>query len=132
LTILTGFPLVTATAILSAPISLELTGGSVIKGDPVSWNGQQVVVKAEFGSLTFKREHLSQATLQRLDLLSGDPQHLVSRIAELEATVNTLRKDNAALREQLLAVKQRLEAVHAFNRRYRQVGVKRCRLAHSP
>jgi hypothetical protein len=43
---------------------LELTGGSVIKGDLVSWNGQQAVVKAEFGSLTFKREQLSHATLQ--------------------------------------------------------------------
>jgi hypothetical protein len=53
----------------------------------VSWNGQQAVVKAEFGSLTFKREQLSQATIQRLDLLSGDPQKLSARTAELEATV---------------------------------------------
>jgi hypothetical protein len=82
---------------LSGPIALELTGGSVIKGDLVSWNGQQAVVKAEFGSLTFKHEQLSQATLQRLDLLSGDPQkQLVARIAELEATVDSLRRDNAA------------------------------------
>jgi cell division protein FtsB len=101
----------------AAPFTLELTGGSVINGDLVSWNGQQVVVKAEFGSLTFKREQLSQATLQRLDLLSGDPQKLVARIAELEATVDSLRKDNAALRQQLqalnqqlLVLKQRLEA----------------------
>ena len=92
---------------LSAPIPVELTGGSVIKGDLVSWNGQQAVVKAEFGSLTFKREQLSQATLQRLDLLSGDPQKLVARIAELEATVDSLRKDNAALRQQLQALNQK-------------------------
>jgi hypothetical protein len=91
--------LVSATTLLSAPITLELTGGSVIKGDLVSWNGQQAVVKAEFGSLIFKREQLSQATLQRLDLLSGDPQKLVARIAELEATLESLRKDNAALPE---------------------------------
>jgi hypothetical protein len=95
--------LVSATTILSAPISLELTGGSVIKGDLVSWNGQQAIVKADFGSLTFKREQLSQATLQRLDLLSGDPQKLVARITELEATVESLRRDNAALRQQLQA-----------------------------
>jgi hypothetical protein len=88
---------------LSAQITLELTGGSVIKGDLVSWNGQQAVVKAEFGSLTFKREQLSQATLQRLELLSGDPQKLAARIVELEATVESLRKDNAALRQQLQA-----------------------------
>ena len=87
----------------SAPIALELNRGSVIKGDLVSWNGQQAVVKAEFGSLTFKRDQLSQATFQRLDLLTGDPQKLVARIAELEGTVESLRKDNAALRQQLQA-----------------------------
>ena len=71
--------LVGVTPILCAPITLELAGGNVIKGDLISWNGQQAVIKAEFGSLTFKREQLSQATLQRLDLLSGDPQKLVAR-----------------------------------------------------
>ena len=81
---------VSAVTVFCAPITLELSGGSVIKGDLVSWNGQQVVVvKAEFGSLTFKREQLSQATLQRLDLLTGDPQKLAARIVELEATVES-------------------------------------------
>jgi cell shape-determining protein MreC len=86
---------------LAAPITLELTGGSVIKGDLASWNGQQAVVKAEFGSMTFRRDQLSQATIQRLELLSGDPQKLLARISELETTVESLRKDNAALRQQL-------------------------------
>ncbi len=86
---------------LAAPITLELTGGSVIKGDLASWNGQQAVVKAEFGSIAFGRDQLSQATIQRLELLSGDPQKLLARISELEATVESLRKDNAALRQQL-------------------------------
>ena len=95
--------LLSSMSLICAPITLELTGGSVIKGDLVSWNGQQVVVNAEFGSLTFKREQLSQATLLRLDLLSGDPQKLVARIAELEATVESLRKDNTSLRQQLQA-----------------------------
>ena len=62
------FLLATTIGSRSAPMNLELTGGSVIKGDLLSWNGQQAVVKAEYGSLTFKREQLSQATLQRLDL----------------------------------------------------------------
>ena len=53
-------------------------GGSVIEGDLISWNGQQAVVKAEFGSMTFRRNQLSQATIQRLELLSGDP-HAVLR-----------------------------------------------------
>ncbi len=73
----------------------------MIKGDLVSWNGQQAVVKAEFGSMSFRRDQLSQATIQKLELLSGDPQKLLARIAELEATVESLRKDNAALRQQL-------------------------------
>jgi hypothetical protein len=91
----------TVATALSAPITLELSGGSVIKGDLVSWSGQQAVVKAEFGSMTFRRDQLSQATIQKLELLSGDPQKLLARIAELEATVENLRKDNAALRQQL-------------------------------
>ena len=90
-------------SVLSAPISLELSGGSVIKGDLISWNGQQAVVKAEFGSMTFRRDQLSQATIQTLELLSGDPQKLLVRISELEATVESLRKDNAALRQHLQA-----------------------------
>jgi hypothetical protein len=94
---------VSAVTVFCAPITLELLSGSVIKGDLVSWNGQQAAVKAEFGSLTFKREQLSPGALQRLDLLSGDPQKLAARIVELEATVESLRKDNAALRQQLQA-----------------------------
>jgi hypothetical protein len=86
---------------MPAPITLELSAGSVIKGDLVSWNGQQAVVKAEFGSMTFRRDQLNQATIQGLELLSGDPQKLLARVAELEATVESLRKDNAALRQQL-------------------------------
>jgi hypothetical protein len=48
---------------LSAPITIELNGGSVIKGDLISWNRQEAVVKAELGSMTFKRDQLSQTTL---------------------------------------------------------------------
>ena len=43
---------------------------------------QQAVVRAEFGSLTFKREQLSQAAPQRLDFLTGDPQKLAAKIVE--------------------------------------------------
>ena len=100
---LIGLLLLSAATVLCAQMTLELTGGSVIKGDLVSWDGQRAVVKAEFGSLTFKREQLSQGTLERLDLLLGDPKKLTARIVELEATVESLRKDNAALRQQLQA-----------------------------
>jgi hypothetical protein len=93
--------LATALTAVCAPTTIELSGGSVIKGDLISWNGQQAVVRAEFGSMTFRRDQLNQATIQKLELLSGDPQKLLARISELEATVESLRKDNAALRQQL-------------------------------
>jgi hypothetical protein len=98
------FLLASLAAALAAPITLELSAGSVIKGDLVSWNGQQTVFRAEFGSMTFKRDQLNLATIQMLELLSGDPQKLLARISELEATVESLRKDNAALRQQLQTV----------------------------
>ena len=52
-------------------------GGSVIEGDLISWNGQQAVVKAEFGSMTFRRNQLSQPRFKDWNSL-GDP-HAVLR-----------------------------------------------------
>jgi hypothetical protein len=85
----------------AAPVSIELSGGSVINGELLSWNGKEAQVKAEFGTMTLKREQLSQKALDRLDLQSGDPQKLAAKVSELEATVASLRRDNAALRQQL-------------------------------
>jgi hypothetical protein len=78
------FLLASLATALSASITLELSAGSVIKGDLVSWNGQQAVVKAEFGSMTLRRDQLSLATIQRLELLSGGPQKLLTPISELK------------------------------------------------
>jgi hypothetical protein len=94
-------PVVLFTTVHAAPISIELTGGSVINGDLISWDGNEVQIKAEFGTLKFKKDTLSTKTLERLDLQSGDPQKVAAKIAELEATVASLRRDNAALRQQL-------------------------------
>src|SRR5690606_4613695 len=85
----------------AAPVSIELSGGSIVNGELLSWDGKDVQVKAEFGTITFKREQLSQKSLDRLDLQSGDPQKLAAKILDLEATVASLRRDNAALRQQL-------------------------------
>jgi hypothetical protein len=64
---------------------LEHGSGSVIKGDLISFDRQQAIVKAEFGSITFRRDQLNQTTIQRLDLLSGDPQQkLAARTLELD------------------------------------------------
>jgi hypothetical protein len=94
-------PAVLFASVHAAPVSLELSGGSVINDELISWNGKEAQVKAEFGTTTLKREQLSQKALDRLDLQSGDPQKLVAKVAELEATVASLRRDNAALRQQL-------------------------------
>ena len=94
-------PVVLLATAHAAPVSLELSGGSVINGELISWNGKEAQVKAEFGTTTLKREQLSQKALDRLDLQSGDPQKLAAKITELEATVASLRRDNAALRQQL-------------------------------
>ena len=94
-------PAVLLATVQAAPVSLELSGGSVINGELISWNGKEALVKAEFGTTTLKREQLSQKALDRLDLQSGDPQKLAAKITELEATVASLRRDNAALRQQL-------------------------------
>lgn len=85
----------------ASPISIELSGGSVINGELISWNGNEVQIKAEFGTMTLKREQLSKKSLDRMDLLSGDPQKLAAKVSELEATIESLRRDNAALRQQL-------------------------------
>ena len=65
--------------------------------------------------MTLKRDQLTQvfilpirrpslATLQKLEfLLSADPQKLLERISELETTVESLRRDNAALRQLQIA-----------------------------
>ena len=47
---------------------------------------------ARFLSMTFNRNQLTPATIERLELLSGDPQKLLGRISELEATVESLRR----------------------------------------
>ncbi len=94
-------PVLFIASVHAGPISVELTCGSVINGELLSWNGKEVEIKAEFGTMKLKRESLSSKTLDRLDLQSGDPQKLAARITELEATVESLRRDNAALRQQL-------------------------------
>ncbi|HEY5893911.1 MAG TPA: hypothetical protein VIT91_11825 [Chthoniobacterales bacterium] len=93
---------------LAAPISLELTGGSVIHGELVSWNGEQAVIRSEFGMATVKRNQLTSASIEKLQTPAANPDAGAARIAELEATIVSLRKDNAALRRQIEGLLARL------------------------
>jgi hypothetical protein len=99
--------LVSTMSAVCGPITLELRGGSVIKGDLISWDGEQVLVKAEFGLMPFKRDQLSQATIDRLEFLSRDRHNLLSRISQLEATIKSLQQENASLRQQLQTTSER-------------------------
>ncbi len=56
----------------AAPITLELKSGSTIKGDLISWNGEQALIKAEFGEVKLSKAQLSTQALSELALSSGD------------------------------------------------------------
>lgn len=92
--------LVAAVAV-AAQVTLELKSGSTIKGELLNWDGEQATVKAEFGEFTLSKSQLSEKALSELALSSGDASALKAKITELQAMVESLRRDNAALREQL-------------------------------
>jgi len=69
--------LVAAVAV-AAQVTLELKSGSTIKGELLNWDGEQATIKTEFGEFTLAKSQLSE-----------------------RAMVESLRRDNAALRDQL-------------------------------
>ena len=89
-------------AVTAAPITLELRSGSTIKGDLIQWDGEQATIKAEFGEFTLPKSQLSEKALSELALSSGDASALKAKITELQLMVDSLRRDNAALRDQLV------------------------------
>jgi hypothetical protein len=90
-----------AATIFASPVTLELKSGSKIKGELVSWDGERATVKADFGEVKLSKAQLSQQSLSELSLSSGDASALKAKITELQSMVESLRRDNAALREQL-------------------------------
>ncbi len=82
-------------------VTLELKSGSKIKGELIKWDGEQATVKADFGEVKLSKTQLSQEALSELALSSGDASALKAKITDLQSTVESLRRDNAALREQL-------------------------------
>jgi hypothetical protein len=97
----------------AAPITLELKSGSTIKGDLISWNGEQALIKAEFGEVKLSKAQLSTQALSELALSSGDASALKAKIRELQSMVDSLRRDNTALREQLAGASARPVAAPA-------------------
>jgi hypothetical protein len=85
----------------AAPITLELKSGSTIKGELIKWDGEQATIKAEFGEFTLAKAQLSDKALSELAVSSGDASALKAKITELQSMIESLRRDNAALREQL-------------------------------
>jgi hypothetical protein len=92
--------------ILSAtatPITIELQSGSRIKCELVDWDGENATIKTEFGTLTLSKSQLSESSLQSLAVSSEDAAALKAKINDLRSVIESLRRDNAALREQLTA-----------------------------
>ncbi len=85
----------------AAPITLELKSGSTIKGELIKWDGEQATIQADFGEVKLSKAQLGEKALSELALSSGDASALKAKITELQAMVDSLRRDNAALREQL-------------------------------
>ena len=94
-------------------VTLELKSGSTIKGDLISWNGEQALIKAEFGEIKLSKAQLSTQALSELALSSGDASALKAKIRELQSMVDSLRRDNTALREQLAGASARPVAAPA-------------------
>ena len=97
----------------AAPVTLELKSGSTIKGDLISWNGEQALIKAEFGEIKLSKAQLSTQALSELALSSGDASALKAKIRELQSMVDSLRRDNTALREQVAGASARPVAAPA-------------------
>ncbi len=87
--------------VAASPVTLELKSGSKITGELVSWDGDKATVKADFGDVVLTKSQLTGQALSELTASSGDASALKAKISELQATVESLRRDNSALRAQL-------------------------------
>jgi len=90
-----------AAVAVAAQVTLELKSGSTIKGELLKWDGEQATIKTDFGEFTLAKSQLSDQALSELAASTGDASALKAKITELQAMVESLRRDNAALRDQL-------------------------------
>lgn len=95
-------------ALAQQTITAQLTDGSVVNGEVVSWDDENLSIKSSFGTLVLGKDKLSAKTLNDLKRFKYDPssatrEELVAKVQELEAAVASLRKDNAALRDHVPA-----------------------------
>lgn len=95
-----------AVAFEAPSASVQLTDGTVVKGEVVSWDNEDLSIKSSLGTLIIHKEKLTPKTIDELRKFTYDPassnrEQLAAKVSELEETVGSLRRDNAALREQL-------------------------------
>lgn len=97
-------------ALAQEALAAQLTDGTIVKGEVVSWDDANLSIRSALGTLIISKDKLAPKTLEELkrwaarnkfDPQSAKREELVAKIQELEAAVASLRKDNAALREQL-------------------------------
>jgi hypothetical protein len=82
-------------------ITVDLSDGSKLNGEVISWDGNILNLKTAFGKAILKKSQIATKSLDALAATPATDGASAARIAELEATVESLRRDNAALRAQL-------------------------------
>lgn len=95
-----------AAALDPTSFSVQLTDGTLVKGEVVSWDNEDLSVRSALGTLIIHRDKLTPKTIEELSKFTYNPEkatreQLIAKVSELEETVGSLRRDNAALRAQL-------------------------------
>jgi len=85
----------------SSPISLELKEGKVLQGELLFWDTQAVSIHTNAGLISVPLTDVAEESVKMHDLNGEFTSVLKNRIEDLEGTIRSLRRDNAALREQL-------------------------------
>lgn len=94
-----------ATSIAEAPSTLKLLDGSSINGRVMSSTAVEVTIMSDFGVFRIPLAKLTEESRKALtaNMPAPDNQALLARIAELEAKVSQLERENAALKSAALA-----------------------------
>lgn len=105
------------------PVTIELVGGSTIRGEVLSASAEELVVDAEFGSVRIPIERVSTESRARLGLRApsaAEVERLRNEVRELKALAARLEGENAQLRRDLLAARTESARQHAQRQSFTQ------------
>ena len=87
-----------------APMELNLTDGSRIKGRVMSSSGSDITVTSDLGVIRIPMEKLTLESRRAVaEATKPDVDSLLKKVAELEARVSQLQQENESLRRQMAA-----------------------------